>query len=288
MLVEVFEFRVDFFNFESRQALQTHIEDCRRLFVAEPVVFDEFCDSVLSVAGLLQKLDDSVDVFKSDVQTEQNMLSFLRFFEVKTSSAHDNVFLVSDIALQNLFEIEHARHTVHESEHNHAERGLHLRLLVELVEKHLCVDVLFEFDDDTHAVSVRFFSQIADAFETFVFDLVCDIFDKFRLVDLIRYLGDDDTALAVCHLFDFRLCAQHACASAGAIRLFDGMSAQHQRARREVGSGDIFHKIVNGCVGILQERDGSVYNLSEIVRGNGRCHTDRDTVRAVYEQVGES
>lgn len=147
---------------------------------------------------------------------------------------------------------------------------------------------LFEFDDDTHTVSVRFFSQIADAFKAFVFNLVGDVFDEFRFVDLVRNLGHDDTALAVCHFFDFRLCAKHARASTSAIRLLYGMSAQNERARREVRRGDIFHKVVHGCVGIVQERDRSVYNLAEIVRRNGRCHTDCDTVRAVYEQVGES
>ena len=288
MLVEVFEFRIDLFDFKSRQALQTHIENRRRLLVAQTVVFHKFGNGVLSVAGFLQKFDDCVDIFKRDMQSEQYVLSFLRFFKVETRSAHDYVLLVSNVAFQYLFEVENARYAVYEREHDHTERRLHLRLLVELIEKNLRVDVLFEFDDDAHAVSVRFFSQIADAFKTFVFDLIGYVFDEFCFVDLIRYLGDDDAALAVCHLFDFRLRAKHARASAGAIRLLDGVSAKHERSRGEIRRGNVFHKVVNRCVGILQERDGGVDNFAEIVRRNGRCHTDCDTVRAVDEQVGES
>ena len=50
-------------------------------------------------------------------------------------------------------------------EHCHAERRLHLRLGKEAIQDHLRVRVLFEFNDDTHAVAVSLVADIGDALE---------------------------------------------------------------------------------------------------------------------------
>ena len=288
MLVEVFEFRIDLFDFKSRQALQTHIENRRRLLVAQTVVFHKFGNGVLSVAGFLQKFDDCVDIFKRDMQSEQYVLSFLRFFKVETRSAHDYVLLVSNVAFQHLFEVENARYAVYEREHDHTERRLHLRLLVELIEKNLRVDVLFEFDDDTHTVSVRFFSQIADAFEAFVFDLVCDVFDESCFVDLIRQLGDDDLVAAI-RLFHDLCAGTHVnSAAAGAVCGANAAAAHNDAAGREVRALDVLHQAGQVDFGVIHQGHHAVDDFPQVVRRNVGGHTDRNALAAVDQQVREA
>jgi len=62
---------------------------------------------------------------------------------------------VVDVVADHLLEVEHARLVVHEGQHDHAERGLHGRMLVERVQDRHCRFVLLQLQDDAHAFSVR-------------------------------------------------------------------------------------------------------------------------------------
>ncbi len=54
---------------------------------------------------------------------------------------------------------------VDERDHDDAEGRLHLRVLEELVEHDLRLDIALEFDDDAHAVAVGFVAQVGDVFD---------------------------------------------------------------------------------------------------------------------------
>jgi hypothetical protein len=64
---------------------------------------------------------------------------------------HDDVALVVDVVLDDRRQRQRARHPVDEGDHVHAERGLHRRVLVELVEHDLRHGLALELDDHAHA-----------------------------------------------------------------------------------------------------------------------------------------
>ena len=59
-------------------------------------------------------------------------------------------------------------------------------------------------------------------------------------------------------------------------------------AGREVGALDELHEIVGGGVGVVDQVDGGVDHLAEVVRRDARGHADGDALAAVDQQVGEA
>lgn len=124
------------------------------------------------------------------------MLSLLRLLEVEPGAADDDVLLVRDVIFEDLFEVEDARGAVHEREQDDGVVHLQAGLLEEGVEHHLGVVILLDVDDDTHTGAVCLLADVGDALDALVLDLIRDVLDEFRLVDLIGKLGDDDAALS--------------------------------------------------------------------------------------------
>ena len=214
------------------------------------------------------------------------MFPFFRLFKVEPRTAGDDVFLVLDVISQDFFQVENARFFVGKDKHNHTETDLHLGLFEKRVQNDLRVRVLFDVDYYAETVAVGLVLNVRDSFDTLVFDLVGDIFDKARLVDLIRKFGNDDSRPAVCHFFDFGAGADYAAAATGFVCLTNGRTAENDACRRKIGRGNEFHKVFDFQFGIFHKSDGGVDNFAEIVRWNGRRHTDGDTVRTVHEKVG--
>ena len=67
---------------------------------------------------------------------------------------HNYLALVADIRPDRFAEVERARHPVDERDHVHAERRLHRRVLVELVEHHLGNCVPLELNHDPHPLAI--------------------------------------------------------------------------------------------------------------------------------------
>ena len=89
-------------------------------------------------------------------------------------------------------------------------------------------------------------------------------------------------------LLDLALGADDEIALPGTIRLADAAPAHDDAARRKVGRGDVLHQLVDGDLGIVDEGDGAVDDLCEVMGRDIGRHADGDTVRPVDEQVGKA
>ena len=87
--------------------------------------------------------------------------------QVVLRAAGDDIFLERDIIVQNLFERQRFRLAVGNRQHNHAERHLHLRHGIQLVQHNLRRRVFFHVDHDAHPVAVGVIGHIRNAFDPF-------------------------------------------------------------------------------------------------------------------------
>ena len=138
-------------------------------------------------------------------------------------------------------------------------------------------------------MSVRLVVYVGNAFETFVFNVIGNGFDKFLLVYLIRKFGyDDSLARAVVELLYFALCAENNASPARSVSVSYSASAHDYAAGGEIGRGNVFQQFVNRYFGIIDDRNRAVDRFAEVVRRNVRSHTYGYAVRAVDEKVGVS
>ena len=101
---------------------------------------------------------------------------------------------------EHLLEIDDLRPPAHQGQHDDAERGLHLRVLVELVDDDLRDLAPPELEHDPDALAVRLVAALGDALDLLVADQLADLLDEGGLVHLVRQLGDDDGLAAAPHL----------------------------------------------------------------------------------------
>ncbi len=79
--------------------------------------------------------------------------------------------------------------------------------------------------------------------------------------------------------------AHHEASAARLVGFENSGSAVDDAAGREVRPLHKFQNLRQCGLRIIHQRDGRVDDLSEIVRRNLRRHADRNTVRAVHQQV---
>ena len=245
-------------HFEGSEALQAHFEDGVRLFVGELERLHQSLARDVLVRGLLDDGDHFVDVREREHEPRHDVRALLRLVEVEARAADDDLFLMLDIVMNAVLEAEHLRLAVHEREDDDAVGRLQLGMFVERVQHDLRVGVLAQFDDDAHAVAVGFLADVRNAFDAFVLDEVGYVLDEARLVDLVRDLARDDARarrVAGLVLLDLAARAQDIVAAPRVVGALDARPAHEDRARREIGGGNVRHQLVHRDIGIVDLRD---------------------------------
>ena len=82
----------------------------------------------------------------------------------------DHFHAVLDEVLDDVDQAQLARLPVDDRKHDHAEAGLKLGVLVEVVEHHLGLLAALELENDAHAVAVALVADVADALDALLVD----------------------------------------------------------------------------------------------------------------------
>src|SRR5699024_9581303 len=176
---------------------------------------------------------------------------------------------------------------VHQSQQNHAEGGLHLGLGKQSVQGNLGVGVLFQLNDNAHALlAVGLVPQPGDALQTLVLHLIGNVLHQTRLVHLVGQLGDDDAGAAVAELLHLGAGPHLDVALTGGVGGPDARPAHDDTPGGEVGALDVLHQVVQGGVLVVQHADGGVNDLPLGVGRDVGGHAHGDDGRAVELQVG--
>ena len=222
------------------EALQLEFDDGLRLLLAELEGGDQALAGFAGHLGGADDADDFVEVVERLLEAEQDMLALARLAQFELGAPADHFDAVIDEELDAIDQAELAGLPVDDGQHDDAEAGLELGVLVEVVEHHLGLFAALEFEDDAHAVAVAFVADIADAFELLFVDQGGCGFDEARLVDLVGNLGDHDLLAVLGHLLDGGAGAQLQLAASGHVGLQDALAAQDEAAGGEIGA---LHKL---------------------------------------------
>src|SRR5579872_3510066 len=248
-------------------------------------VLDQVFAGIGAVGAAANDGDDVVEMVEGSEIAFEDVLAVFRLLQQVSSAAADDVDAVLDEVLNGLDKAHFTRLSVNHREEDHREALLHLRVLEELVEDDLGLNATLQFDDDAHAVAIGFVANIGDVFDFFVVDQRRDALDQNRLVYLIRNLGDDDGLAIFVDVLDGGFGAHHEAPAACAVGFENSGAPVNDSSRREVGALDELQNFRELRVGIIDERDGGVDDLRQIMWRNFRCHANRDSVGTIDKQV---
>ena len=188
-------------------------------------------------------------------------------------------------ALEDLLEVEDPGLAPVDGQHDDPEGGLHLGVLVELVQDDRGGLVPLQVEDDADPLAVRLVPEVGDPADLLLLDEFGDLLDEVRLVDLVGKLGDDDALPVVPGILLDQGARPHPDdPPPRPVGGEDPLPAVDEPGRREVRPLDVVHQPVDGDFGVADQRDRPVDHLPEVVGRDVRRHADGDAAGAVEEQ----
>ena len=190
------------------------------------------------------------------------------------------------VAAEEVLQVEDARTPLVDREHDRAEGGLQLGVLVEVVQDDLRLGVALQLHDDAH-VGLRLVADVADALDHLVLHELGRVLDHLGLVHLVGERGDHDAHAVVLPLLDLGVAAHAELAAAELVHGDDAVAAADLRARGEVRPLHELHQVVDRAVAVVDVVGDAVAQLAEVVRRDVGGHAHGDAGGAVEEEVRE-
>src|SRR5262249_46678728 len=195
------------------QTLQPHVEDGPGLNLGELEAGHQGVLRGIGALGPANELDDDVELLDRFSEPGPDMRFLLGSGEVEAGAPGDDLPAEANERFQHLLEVDHLRPTIDQRQHDDAEGGLHLRVLIQLVHHDLRDLAPSELEHDADALAVRLVADLGEAIDPLVPRQLGDFFDQARLVHLIRQLRDDDGFTAAPQLLGMGLGPQREAAS---------------------------------------------------------------------------
>ena len=210
-------------------------------------------------------------------QSFQDVGALFGFAQFISGSSGDNFFLVFNIILQDLFQIQNHRLIFDQRQHDDTEGILHLRMFVQLIENNVRNNVMAEFNHDAHTFTVTFIAQIRNAVDNFFLHKLRNLFYQTRLIYLIRKFCNNDSALIFRHRLNMGLRSDFNNATTRSVSTNNAVRSQNHCSSRKIRAFDCRHKLRNFNFRVIDQHDQTVNYLTKVMRRNIRSHTNSYT-----------
>ena len=236
--------------------------------------------------GGANQLDDGVELCERFLEPFQDVGPLQSLPEIESRAPADDGGAVVDKDLEHLDQGKHARTPVHDRQHDHAERILKLRMLVEIVQDDFRLLAAFQFDDDSHPVAVRLVANVGNPIDLLVLNKARNALNGAGFVYLVGNFRNHNLLLVFCRPFDGRFGAHRERASARSVGFLDPLATVDMRSGGKVRAGDNFKNLIQRRVGPLNQQHRGIDQLGKVVRGDIGGHPDRNPGAAVGQQAG--
>ncbi len=193
----------------------------------------------------------------------------------------------------HLVQPQRPRHPVDQGEYVSAERLLQLGVLVQVVQHDLGDGVALEHEHQPlPGPRAALVADVRDTADPAIAHQLRDLGGEVLRVDLVRQLGDDQVRAAARVFLDLDDRAHGDRAAPGPVGVLDPAVPDDQAAGGKVGALDPldqrFQQIFVGGLEVVEVPLRAGGDLAQVVRRDLGGHADRDALRAVDQQVGES
>ena len=179
----------------------------------------------------------------------------------------------------------------------HAEAGLQVGELIQLVQHHLGIGVTLYLDDDADVARTQV-AYFGDTFYLLFADQLAYFLHQVGFHHAEGQLGDDNLLTAVVFGLNVGIRADDDTSPTRLKSVADALIAVYGTAGREIGSLDVLHQVLHGDIfrfgvldaglAVVDKCHTAVNNFAQVVRSHIRGHTYGNTRSAVYQQVREA
>ena len=282
--------RLESVSLQTGQCAKTHIHNCLRLHIVQT---EAFCQTVFRFLYRRRGADDTyhlINMINGNQKTLDNVITLLCLVQIILCSSGDHVLLMLQVVGQHVLKTKDLRLSVDQRQHNDTEGILHLRMLEQLIQNNIRIDIMPKLNDNPHSVAVRLIPKIRNAFDLLILDKIRNVLNQICLIDKIRKLRHNNAVLAVLHGLDVRDRTGNDLALSGHVRFACPLQTHNDAACREVRSLDDIKQLFNVGIPVLlnpviNHFCAGCNHLAQIVRRNVGCHTYRNSCRSVYQKV---
>ena len=193
--------------------------------------------------------------------------------------------------LNDLLQAERLGFPVGHGQHIHAESVLKARFLIEHVLQVFDIRIFTKLQHDPDAFFGRLVGNVDNVGRLPRLDKCGHIVQEFSDIGpehRVRYLGHDQQLFAALLFFDLDLAAKPQLACSGLVDREKIIFVYHDTASRKIRSLQISKKSFDRDIVILHISLDRIDHLAQIVGGDAGRHTDSDSVRSVYQQIGNT
>ena len=193
--------------------------------------------------------------------------------------------------LDHLLQTQSLRSAIRNCQHIHAKSIFQLCLLIEHICKVLYICVTLQVKNNADSLFGRLVGDIHDICCLLVFHKRRNIIQKFSDIcpdHCVRNLCDHKLLSAAFELHCLHLTSDTKLTCSCLVNPEQIIFIYYQTTCREIRSLEIAHQPFDTDVIILHICFYSIYHFTQIVRRNTGCHTDRNTVCSVYQQIRDS
>ena len=219
-----------------------------------------------------------------DQQSFEDVSPFFGLCQIVTRPTNHHIVTMFDKIPNQITQIEQHRTAIDQGNVVDRERGLHRRVLEQIVQHDTGYGIVFEDHDDPHTLPVALVVDIGDSLDLLLVDQVGNPADHFGLVHHIGNLGHHDTFASRSSMFDFGSRPHDYAATSGLVGLLNPFVSIDDSARREIGSLDTPNQLLHLDIRIVDIGTYRIDRVGEVVRRHIGSHSDRNTRSAVDQQ----
>ena len=232
-------------------------------------------------------LDDLVDVGQCQQLPFHHVLPLAGLPQQVLGPATNNRLTMTEELLQDLLDVERAGFSIDQRQQDDGNCLLQRGELVELVENHFRIGIPLDIDHQADRIlEVTHVPDIRDAGDLATVDQPGNALHHAIPVLLVGDFLDNDPRL-VALLLDFGAGTDNHRSPPGVIPLANATSTTDDPAGRKIRPRYDFQQLVNTHLGVVDDLDQGITDLAKVVWWNGSCHSNRDPVGAVNQQVGK-
>ena len=173
------------------------------------------------------------------------MKSFFSLGLVKTAASQNNLPAVGNITGQDWYNSHQTRREIVNRHHVKVVIDLQISVLEEVVENQICICIFLELDSNAKTVPVGFVPYLSNTGHLIINTDFINIFDKSRLVNLVRNLGNNDLLFTALQLFNLSSGTHHDATFSSLISFLNLITTLDNSSCREVWTRQKLHEFVH-------------------------------------------